>query len=60
MRVKMNNTESGLHPDFNDIGQYHCLKGHEYDVPDDLAQAWVAQGIATKVTAKKSTPQRSK
>jgi len=48
MRVKMKNTESGRHPGF-DNGQYHCLVGHEYEVPEKLARAWVAQGIAAKV-----------
>ena len=48
MKVKMLNTESGRYPGF-DNGQFHCLVGHEYEVPDKLATAWVKQRIAKKV-----------
>ncbi len=48
IRVRMRNTESGRHADFGPIGTYHCLVGHEYDVPSDLAQAWIQAGVATK------------
>lgn len=53
-RLKMNNTESGRHAEFGSTGQYHCMAGREYDVPADLAKSWVADGIATKVKAKKA------
>lgn len=49
IRVKMNNTESGRHADFGDNGQFHCLSGHEYDVPTDLGLAWIDQEIASEV-----------
>ena len=48
IRVKMNNTESGRHADFGSIGTYHCTVGNEYDVPADLAQAWIDAGVAMR------------
>lgn len=53
-RLKMKNTESGRHAEFGPTGQYHCLVGHQYDVPADLAKAWVRDGVATKVKARKA------
>lgn len=65
MKVKMNNTETGQYPGMRkhtgmDNDGYHCLVGHEYDIPDALGKAWVSKGIAkkvktatTKATAKK-------
>jgi len=55
VRLKMKNTESGRHAEFGNTGQYHCKVGHSYDVPADLAKAWVAGGVATKVKAVKAT-----
>lgn len=55
MRVLMLNTESGRYPGMNDNDQYHCLAGHEYEVVDELARAWVRKGIAKRVR-KKSKP----
>ena len=50
MRVKMKNTESGHYPGgFFDNDNFHCRLGHEYDIPDVLAKAWISQGIATPV-----------
>jgi hypothetical protein len=43
-------TETGRHPK---LPQYHCLVGHEYDVPDDLAKAWIAKRVADPAAAKK-------
>lgn len=51
IRVKMNNTESGRHADFGPIGTYHCTVGNEYDVPADLAEVWIAAGIATETAS---------
>lgn len=61
MIVKMLNTESGRHPGF-DTGSYHLLEGHEYEVPDKLAKAWIAQGICKKVRTapKESSKKESK
>lgn len=53
MKVKMLRTESGRHPEYGTTGQYHCLTGHEYEVPDELGKAWVKGGVATKVRAPK-------
>ena len=56
MRIRMVTTESGRYPGFfnKDTNQYHCLVGHEYDVPDALASAWVAQGFAVQVKVTKA------
>lgn len=48
IRLTMKTTESGRHADFGPTGQYHCLAGHSYDVPEDLAKSWIRAGIATK------------
>ena len=62
-KVKMLNTETGRYPGFGPTGQFHLLKGHEYEVPEDLGEAWVRQGQAeavappapVKTTKKKAT-----
>jgi hypothetical protein len=51
MRIKMRNTESGTHPTATATGSFHFLRGHEYDVPEDLGRPWVAKGIAEEVQA---------
>jgi hypothetical protein len=48
-RVRMLNTETGRYPGFGPTGQYHVLVGHEYEVPEDLGEAWVRQGQAEAV-----------
>jgi len=53
-RVKMLQGETGRHPGFGGNHQYHCRGGHEYDVPADLAKAWIAKGIAVAVKKKSS------
>lgn len=55
--VKMNNTENGRHADFPPHGQFHCLKGKKYDVPSDLAKAWIDAGIASRVKKQSTTPE---
>ena len=49
-RVKMLMTETGRHPE---MPQYHCRVGHEYDVPDDLAAAWIVKRVAVRAAAPK-------
>ena len=49
-RVKMLMTETGRHPE---MPQYHCRVGHEYDVPDDLAAAWIAKRVASAAPKKR-------
>ena len=49
-KVKMLNTETGRYPGFGPTGQYHLLVGHEYEVPEDLGEAWVRQGVAEAVS----------
>ncbi len=53
--IVMLNTESGRYPGWTESGGYHCLKDHTYDVPADLAKAWISQGVARKKTAQKKT-----
>lgn len=53
IRCKMNETQSGRHAGFTATGQFHCLFGHEYDVPADLAEHWLRDGVATKATKRK-------
>lgn len=55
IRVTMKNTESGRHAGFGKTGQYHCLVGHHYDVPADLAKAWIRDGVAMKATKQAAT-----
>ena len=51
MKVRMLRTESGRYDGFDQTGtgSYHCLTGHEYDVPDALGAAWVKANVAKKV-----------
>ena len=50
IKVKMENTESGRYPGFfKGTGQFHCLEGHKYDVPEKLARSWIDQGVARRV-----------
>lgn len=59
-KVKMLATESGRYEGWTESGGYHCLTGHEYDVPADLAKAWIAQGIAEPVKQKRTTTGKTK
>lgn len=56
MKVRMLNTETGRYPGFGPTGQYHLYKGHEYEVPEDLGEAWVRQGQAAAVEATRPAP----
>lgn len=42
IRLRMRETQSGMFPGFfAGTGQFHCRLGHEYDVPEELALAWL-------------------
>lgn len=59
-RIKMLKTETGRHAGFGGNQQYHCRTGLSYDVPDDLAAAWVRLGIAKYEGAAKAQTAPSK
>ncbi len=54
MRIKMLDSESTR---IKGGRAFHFLAHHEYDLPDDIARAWIVKRIAEPVSAKKPTKQ---
>ena len=55
MRIKMLDSESTR----VEGRAFHFLAGREYDLPDNIARAWITKRIAEKVT-KRPTTKREK
>lgn len=56
VRLRMRQTQSGRCPGWTDSGTFHCRKNQEYDVPEGLAEAWLAANVAELASKVRPAP----